>query len=87
MNLLDLMQAPQAAEPAVGTQNRRLLDFLREGRVVDPLTAWRALGIYRLGSRIHDLRKAGWPIVGERKAVRNRFGEEINVSHYRLETK
>lgn len=84
MNLLDLMQ-PTADEPAAATQNGRLLAYLRRGHTVCPVTAWTVLGIYRLGSRIHDLRKMGHPVIGERKDVTNRFGEKVNVCHYHLE--
>jgi hypothetical protein len=72
-------------EPADGTQNARLLDYLREGRSIDPLTSWTQLGIYRLGARVFDLRQAGYNIVSSRKAVRNRFGESISVASYKLE--
>jgi hypothetical protein len=72
-------------EPKPDTQNGRLLAFLRTGKTIHPLRAWRELGIYRLGGRIHDLRKAGFNIVDERKPVFNRFGEECRVAHYKLE--
>lgn len=81
MTLLDLMAAPAVDN----TQNGRLLAYLKIHRSIDPLTSWQELGIYRLGARVFDLRKAGHPIISERKAVRNRFGEEINVASYRLD--
>ena len=40
-------------------QKTRLLNYLEEGKSVNPLKAWNELGIYRLASRICDLRKEG----------------------------
>lgn len=66
------------------TQNQRLLRYMEEHRVIDPLTAWRELGIYRLGARIYDLREAGHAIEADRIPVENQFGEECRVARYRL---
>ena len=77
--------APRLDEPAADTQNGRLLAYLREGRQVDPLTAWTRLGIYRLSGRIFDLRQLGYPISKVSLKVRNRFGEEISVGCYKRE--
>lgn len=70
--------------PADNTQNGRLLAYLQRHASINPLEAWSQLGIYRLGARVFDLKKAGHNIVTSRKAVRNRFGEEVNVASYSL---
>lgn len=67
------------------TQNERLLAYFKEGKSIQPLQAWHNLGIYRLGSRIHDLRKAGHNITREWVEVYNRWGEECRVAEYKLE--
>ena len=67
------------------TQCERLAAWLEKHGEIDPMTAWRELGIYRLGARIHDLRRRGWSIVSTRKRVTNRYGEECKVAFYRLE--
>ena len=64
------------------SQNKRLLDYLKQGKRVDPLIAWSELGIYRLGSRIFDLRDSGHLVDDEWVKVPNRFGEEIRVKSY-----
>lgn len=64
------------------SQNKRLLDYLKQGKRVDPLIAWSELGIYRLGSRIFDLRDSGQLVDDEWVKVPNRFGEEIRVKSY-----
>lgn len=66
------------------TQNQRLLEYLQDGNRIDPLSAWSILGIYRLGARVFDLRRAGHYIVDETKVVQNRFGEKCRVALYRL---
>lgn len=66
------------------TQNERLLAHLEEGRAIQPMQAWHNLGIYRLGSRIYDLRKAGHKIKREWITVYNRWGEECRVASYKL---
>jgi hypothetical protein len=53
------------------TQDKRLLDYLKDNKQIDPLTSWKELGIYRLSSCIHRLRKQGWDIKTGRKAVIN----------------
>ena len=71
-------------EPKSTTQAGRLLAFLRTGKPIDPLTAWRALGIYRLGARVFDLRRAGFTITDDRLVIRNRFNEVVRVATYKL---
>jgi hypothetical protein len=66
------------------SQASRLLDYLQVNKSIDPLKAWSELGIYRLGARIHDLKRAGYNIVTDRKKVYNRFGEPCNVAVYLL---
>ncbi len=42
-------------------------------------------GIMRLASRISDLKKLGYPIIGDTETGKNRYGEETRFSRYRLE--
>jgi hypothetical protein len=69
----------------MASQCERLLDYLQSNDGIDPLTAWRDLGIYRLGARVFDLRKEGLPIARVMKAVTNRWGETAHVAYYKLE--
>lgn len=66
------------------TQCERVLDHLQRHGEIDPLTSWSTLGVYRLGARIHDLKKQGHTIEARRKEVSNRFGEVCRVACYRL---
>ncbi len=66
------------------TQNKRLLNHLQQGNTINPLEAWKELGIYRLSARIFDLRETGCEINTERKEVTNQFDEVINFAQYSL---
>jgi hypothetical protein len=67
------------------SQNDRLLAHLRSFDTVQPILAWSQLGIYRLASRICDLRNAGHNIEKRMVIVTNRWGEEVRVAEYTLE--
>lgn len=67
------------------TQTERLKQYLKKHRWIEPFTAWKELGIYRLGARIYDLKKQGLPIRRGNMGVLNRFGEKCYVAKYILE--
>lgn len=66
------------------SQCARILAHLKTGQSIDPLTAISTYGIYRLGARIHDLRKDGHPIAREIVEVHNRFGETCRIARYSM---
>lgn len=68
------------------SQNDRILDHLQTVGTIRPMTAWNDLGIYRLASRINDLRKAGHKIKTRKVEVVNRWGEASYIAEYSLET-
>ena len=59
------------------SQNRKLLNHLKEHRFIQPMTALRHLGIYRLAARIKDLRDHGHEIITDR------VGEK-RIANYKL---
>ena len=67
------------------TQVERLLDYLKVNKVINPLTAWTELGIYRLSAVIFLLRKAGYEIETNLVEVRNKFNEPVMFAEYKLE--
>jgi hypothetical protein len=67
------------------SQNDRILDHLKTVGTIRPMTAWNDLGIYRLASRINDLRKAGHKIHTKKVEVVNRWGESTYIAEYSLE--
>ncbi len=66
------------------TQKERLENYLLLNGKINPLEAWSKLGIYRLSAVVFDLRRDGYIIVTNRKAVKNQFNEECFVAEYEL---
>ena len=66
------------------SQCQRLLDRLQSGPIT-PMEAWNELGVYRLASRVKDLKDAGHKIGKQTVSVANRFGESCRVARYSLE--
>ena len=67
-----------------GTQDSRVLEWLLEGKELNPLEAWVNLGTYRLAAVIHRLRQDGYDIETGKKKVKNRYDEECEVANYYL---
>lgn len=68
----------------MNTQNKRLVKYLEEHDSITQLEALNELGIFRLASRINDLKRMGYDIGGEMVDVTNRFGEVVKVKRYFL---
>lgn len=66
------------------TQKERVLNYLQENSSITPMEAWNRLGVYRLGARVHELRKEGHDIKSSLTEVKNKFGEACRVAEYRL---
>lgn len=66
------------------TQNEMILDHLKRCGSINPMEALYLYGIMRLASRINDLKKDGVPILDRRVSGKNRFGETVSYSEYRL---
>jgi len=77
---------PSPNFPVSGTQPARLLAALLHGLNIEPLTAWKKFGAYRLADVIFQLRGLGWPVITERLEVMNRFHEVCRVAQYCLPT-
>lgn len=67
------------------TQCERILRHLEDYGSITSLEAMTEYGIMRLASRISDLKKLGYPIIGDTETGKNRYGEETRFSRYRLE--
>lgn len=63
-------------------QTERVLDYIRTFGSITQLEALQDLGIMRLASRISDLKREGFDIVGEKEAVTNRYGEKCYIKRY-----
>ena len=47
----------------MASQNKRILDYLKSGKKLNPLQALEKFGCFRLSARILDLRQQGNPIL------------------------
>lgn len=47
------------------TQNDEILSYLKLGKTLTPIEALDKFKCFRLGARIHDLKRQGWPIISE----------------------
>lgn len=63
------------------TQNQRLIAYLEEHGNITQLEALE-LGIFRLASRINDIKRMGHTVTGQMVEVSNRFGEKVRVKRY-----
>ena len=68
----------------MNTQNTRLLGYLKKYGNITQLEALSELGIFRLASRINDLKNKGHNIIGQMVDVENRFGEKVKIKRYFL---
>ena len=63
-------------------QTDRVLAYIREFGSITQLEALRDLGVFRLASRISDLKRQGYAITGKMEAVKNRYGENCYIKRY-----
>ena len=66
------------------SQKQRLLDFLLTYKKINPLQAWKELGIYRLSDTVLQLRKDGYSIDTAKIEVKNKFNEDCKVAEYKM---
>lgn len=61
------------------SQTQQLHEWLKQ-KPIDPLTAWKKLGIYRLSARVNDLRNSGIQI----KTRQKKINKTTKVAEYYL---
>lgn len=66
------------------TQSQRILVYMQEHGSITQLEALKDLGVFRLASRISELRKHGHQISSQMVKVENRYGETCRVKRYSL---
>lgn len=67
------------------TQAEKVLRHLKTVGTITPMDAIREYGCLRLGARICDLRRAGYPIRSKIVTGKNRFGEPTHYAEYSLQ--
>lgn len=66
-------------------QTDRVLDYIREFGSISQLEAFIELGIFRLASRISDLKRQGYTINSKMETVTNRYGEKCRIKRYTVQ--
>lgn len=64
------------------TQAQRVLEFLKTHKSLTQQQALNELGVWRLSSRISELKNDGELIIKRMIKVKNRWDEECNVAEY-----
>lgn len=80
-----MAHANQMMLPEVAGQAERLVNYLIEHAYIDPMTAWTELGIYRVAAVVYRLKRRGYNITTSIRRCRNRWGEAVDVTMYKLE--
>ena len=66
------------------TQCDRIIRHLKDYGTITSLEAVTEYGIMRLASRINDLKNKGYSIISDTQKSKNRYGETVHYSEYRL---
>lgn len=67
------------------TQNEEVLRHLMKERGITSREAMEKYGIMRLGARIYELKKQGYPIKTYLRVGKSRNGESMVYAEYRME--
>jgi len=67
------------------TQCERIKEYIFLHGSITTFEAFTELGITRLASRIHDLQEQGEPIIREKVKSKNRYGEPVTYTRYKIE--
>ena len=65
-------------------QTEKILRHLQGVGEINPMEAIREYGIMRLGARIFDLKRLGYPIETKIVTGKNRYGETTHWAVYKL---
>lgn len=65
------------------TQVQKIIDFMQKHDGITTMDAF-GMGITRLASRIHEIRHMGIEIESRTETAKNRDGETVHFSRYRI---
>ena len=65
-------------------QCKQIIEYITQHGIITSAAAMTDLGIYRLASRIHDLKRLGYPIESKWEQTINRYGRAVKYKSYRL---
>lgn len=67
------------------TQANRVLEYLKSGKTITTLNAFKELGITRLAARVYELKSDGHEVKKNTITVVNRFNENCAIAEYYME--
>lgn len=67
------------------TQANRVLEYLKSGKTITTLNAFKELGITRLAARVYELKSDGYEVKKNTITVVNRFNENCAIAEYYME--
>ena len=67
------------------TSAERVLQYMRDTGSISTFEAFSELGVARLSARIYDLKAQGHHIISWTETKRNRYGDKVSFSVYKLE--
>lgn len=68
------------------SQCEMIIKYLKDFGGITTFESYEQLGITRLPSRIHDLKRMGYEFEEEWISKKNRYGKTISFKKYRLKT-
>lgn len=69
------------------TQKERVIDYMVRFGSITTFDAFQDLGISKVTTRISELRRDGYDIIGEWETRINRYGEKKRIMRYRFPTR
>ena len=66
------------------THKDRVLKYMRDFGSITSWEAFKELGVTRLSAVIFNLKRDGHEIASEKESTRNRYGDRVSFSRYRL---
>ena len=66
------------------TQKQQILDYMVQFGSITTMEAFADLGITKLTTRISELRRDGYDILGERIPAKNRLGKKTFYNRYTI---
>ena len=67
-------------------QQKRILEYMKAHGGITAAEAFQHLGVMRLSARIKEMRQDGVDIITQRMEGRNRYGETVHFTKYKVMT-
>lgn len=66
------------------SQKQRILKYMNDFGSITTYDAFKDIGCTKLTTRISELRKEGYLIIGTAETSTNRYGEKVTYNRYRM---